>query len=101
MEQAVFDGRGAALVELALVGFGDHVVAQPQGHVTDGRQRRVQRLDATGVDGAHLLDDREEGVQLAEHRRLLGGLELQPRQMGDPCDVFGGQGHGEISPVRG
>ena len=40
-----------------LFGFGDGVVAQAQLDIADRRQRRVQRLDAGGVDRAHLLDD--------------------------------------------
>ena len=41
------------------------IVAQPQRHFLHRRQRRVQRLDAAGVDRAHLLDDAEEAVESA------------------------------------
>ena len=56
-EEAVLDGRGALLVQLALVALGDGVVAQPQLDVLHGRKRCVQRFHAGGVHGAHLLHD--------------------------------------------
>ncbi len=58
-----------AWLSVALIGFGDAVVAQPQRHGLHRRQRRVQRLDAAGVDGRHALDDAEEAVQLGRASR--------------------------------
>ena len=54
-----------------------HVVAQAQRHVLHRGQRGVERLDAARVDRAHLLDDGEEAVQLVQHRRLFGGVQVR------------------------
>ena len=39
---------------------------------------------------------REEVVQLREHRRLLVGLQFEPRQVRDAAHVLQGQGHGKV-----
>ena len=53
-----------------------------------------QRLDAGGVDSAHLFNRGEEAVELREHALTLFDAELKPCQMGNAADVLGSQCHG-------
>jgi hypothetical protein len=70
-EEAALHGRGTALVGVAVVGFGDQVVAQSQGDVLHGCHGVGKRLDALGIDRPHLLDQVEKSIELAKHALTL------------------------------
>jgi hypothetical protein len=68
--------------------------------VLDRRHRVGQRLDAGGVHRAHLLDDVEKAVDLAQHPLTVGHGQFQPGQAGNALDVGESQGHGANTEGR-
>ena len=44
-----------------------------------------------GIDAAHLVDHREDAVQLLLQCSRLRGRELEAGQLGDPGDLFEGK----------
>src|SRR5438552_716289 len=85
--QAVLGRRRDGLVERALVAVGDDVLAQALACVLWMRHR----LDAACVDRLHLVDQREDGVQLAAQMLDLVVRELDAREPRDAPDFFGGK----------
>jgi hypothetical protein len=53
-----------------------------------------QRFDARGVNGLHLLDQRENAVQFVERIGRLLVVEIELRQFGQARNIGEGQGHG-------
>jgi hypothetical protein len=59
----------------------------------DCRDGVRQWFNASGVHRAHLLDDVKKAVDGAEHALGLIAAQFQPRQVGDPVNISGVQGH--------
>src|SRR5260221_7995029 len=84
--QAVFDRRRDGLIKLALVALADLVGPQALNHV-DGVGHR---LDAGGIDRAHLVNQAEHAVQAIEHRARFLGLDRDARKAREAPHVVGG-----------
>src|SRR5437870_475281 len=69
--QSILDRRGDGLIKLALIGLAHLVRPQTLNHIN----RMGHRLDAGGVNCAHLVDQAEHPVQAIEHRAGFFGLE--------------------------
>ena len=88
-------GQGSGLlVGVALVALADFIVPQAQGKISlPGSNRMRQRFDAGGIDGLHLLDQRENAVEFVERIGRLLIVKVKLRQFGQARNIGEGQGH--------
>ena len=82
----VLDRRGDGLITLTLVGFRDGIHAQRLNQVLGMRHR----LDAGGVDRAHLVHQAENPVQPLGDRRGFVGLDGDAGEPGEAPDLVVG-----------
>ena len=83
------DGRRIRLVAVALVFFGNRILAQALGHF----ERMRHRQHVFGIHGIHLRHQVENDRQLATQGLGFFGLDRQAGKMGNFCDVVSRQGH--------
>src|SRR5690606_5776123 len=83
------DGRRVPLVELAPVGLGHDIVAQPLRPI----QRVGHRLDAVGRHGRELAHHVDDVRKLLRDVADLVGVDLEPRQLAELVDILLSERH--------
>ena len=74
---------GAMLWKVALIAFGDAVLAQAQRDIL----RMGHRLDAVRIDRLQLFDQGENALQLRQHLVASCFADFDARELSDPCNI--------------
>src|SRR5262249_43448397 len=82
--------RRVVLIELALIGLGHHVGAQP---LALPRERVRHGRDVAAVDAVELLDQAENACHRIDVARNLLFTECEARKAGDVVDVLTADAH--------
>src|SRR5438132_4795202 len=84
--QPILDCGSDRLIKLALVGLAHFIRPQALNHL----ERMGHRLDAGGVNRAHLVDQAQHAVQAIEHRTGFLRLDRDAREAREAPHVVGG-----------